>query len=241
MDTLKEIIDITENNLNLWEKYSGIGPIEVHEILSNVRFDRIISLTEALEIWVSKELMTDGELILANTNLGSLVESWLKFFYVVHYWSNVKNLNYNQFKEGKKSKKRIEYEDRKVSIENNGSVQTEQKKELSELRAEMKEILKAPNDLQLDFLIHYSKDNLLLLVDIDNHDNEHIYNEKLYDWLRGIQKKRNSIHSFNSKEIGTTADFKKGLQSFLELLIEILDRVPPLEDLILDYSPENYY
>ena len=35
--------------------------------------------------------MTDGELILARTNLGALVESWLKLFYCVFYEDYLRN------------------------------------------------------------------------------------------------------------------------------------------------------
>lgn len=52
----------------------------------------IIELTECLRIWVDKDIMmTDGELILAKTNLGSLIESWLKFFLCVYYEDYLKN------------------------------------------------------------------------------------------------------------------------------------------------------
>ena len=52
----------------------------------------IIELTDTLKIWIDKGiLMTDGELILARTNMGALVESWLKFFYCVFYEDYVKN------------------------------------------------------------------------------------------------------------------------------------------------------
>lgn len=44
--------------------------------------------------------MTDGELILARTNMGALVESWLKLFYCVYYEDYMKN-PLTQNKEGK--------------------------------------------------------------------------------------------------------------------------------------------
>jgi len=46
----------------------------------------IVQLTDCLHIWGKKiGGMTDGELILAKTNLGSLIESWLIFFCSVYY------------------------------------------------------------------------------------------------------------------------------------------------------------
>ena len=49
-------------------------------------------LTDTLKIWIDKgSTMTEGELILARTNMGALVESWLKFFYCVYYEDYMKN------------------------------------------------------------------------------------------------------------------------------------------------------
>ena len=54
--------------------------------------DWMSSLTDALQIWIDKGCsMTDGELILARTNLGALVESWLKLFYCVFYEDYLRN------------------------------------------------------------------------------------------------------------------------------------------------------
>jgi len=54
--------------------------------------DWMSQLTQCLSIWIDKGLdMTDGELILARTNLGSIVECWLKFFYYVYYDDYQKN------------------------------------------------------------------------------------------------------------------------------------------------------
>ena len=58
-------------------------------------------LTDTLKIWIDKGFtMTDGELILARTNMGALVESWLKFFYCVYYEDYMKN-PLTQTKKGK--------------------------------------------------------------------------------------------------------------------------------------------
>ena len=55
--------------------------------------------------------MTDGELILAWTNLGALVECWLRFFYCVYYEDYMKNP-----KLGKKGKP-LEPDDKAMSFD----------------------------------------------------------------------------------------------------------------------------
>ena len=58
--------------------------------------DWMVELTNCLSIWIDKgEDMTVGELILARTNLGALVESWLKFFYCVFYIDYLKDAKPN--------------------------------------------------------------------------------------------------------------------------------------------------
>ena len=58
-------------------------------------------LTDTLKIWIDKgSTMTEGELILARTNMGALVESWIKFFYCVYYEDYMK-IPLTQNKKGK--------------------------------------------------------------------------------------------------------------------------------------------
>lgn len=84
--TFKELINVTNSTMCVWKEYSrGYAPDEVADKLDNATLEWISSLTETLDIWLSKGLsLTQGELILARTNMGSLVESWLKFFYCVY-------------------------------------------------------------------------------------------------------------------------------------------------------------
>lgn len=80
--TFKELMNVTNSTMCVWKEYSrGYAPDEVADKLDNATLEWISSLTETLDIWLSKGLsLTQGELILARTNMGSLVESWLKFF-----------------------------------------------------------------------------------------------------------------------------------------------------------------
>ena len=77
-----EVLRLQTNNMALvWKESRGIAPDSVADKLDDA-------------------MLTDGELILARTNMGALVESWLKFFYCVYYEDYMKN-PLTQTKKGK--------------------------------------------------------------------------------------------------------------------------------------------
>jgi hypothetical protein len=89
--SIAEVIDRIETMNNglakFWTKATGWASIEAAGLLSKSRLDRQISLSVTFRYWdkpVGVEL-TDGELILAWTNLGSLVEGSLKLFLSVYF------------------------------------------------------------------------------------------------------------------------------------------------------------
>lgn len=76
----------------LWKQARGIAPDSVADKMDEAMLHWITQLTYALEIWIQKGCyLTDGELILARTNIGALTECWLKFFYCVYYEDYLKN------------------------------------------------------------------------------------------------------------------------------------------------------
>lgn len=82
-DKLKRV---TNNTEVLWKNARGIAPDSVADKMDAAMLKWITELTNALEIWLQKGIdLTDGELILARTNIGSLTECWLKFFYCAFY------------------------------------------------------------------------------------------------------------------------------------------------------------
>lgn len=82
----------TSNMAVLWKNSRGIAPDTVADKLDDAMLSWMVELTDTLKIWIDKGIfMTDGELILARTNMGALVESWLKFFYCVYYEDYIKN------------------------------------------------------------------------------------------------------------------------------------------------------
>lgn len=82
----------TRNTAIMWKESRGVAPDSVADKMDDAMLSWMSELTDTLKIWIDKGTsMTDGELILARTNMGALVESWLKFFYCVFYEDYIKN------------------------------------------------------------------------------------------------------------------------------------------------------
>lgn len=80
-----ELCKITNNTMLIWKESRNIASAEISDKLDRAMSDWVIELTSTLNIWLSKgSNLTTGELILARVNMGSLVESWMKFFYCVY-------------------------------------------------------------------------------------------------------------------------------------------------------------
>ena len=77
-----------------------------------------------------------------------------------------------------------------------------------------------PNDLSFDLLKQYSRGILYEL------------NDDWEKWVDSIQRKRNAIHSFNYREIGTAEDFYDDVEKLFDFIDLITDRLPPVEDYI---------
>lgn len=89
---LRHIQILTKDITDSWSESRGIAPDSVADKVDTAMFDWMNDLTGTLGIWIDKGLdMTDGELILAHANLGSLVECWLRFFYCAFYEEYVRN------------------------------------------------------------------------------------------------------------------------------------------------------
>ena len=82
-----EVLKIQTKNMALvWKKVRGLAPDDVADKMDDAMLDWTVQLTDTLKMWIDKgSSMTDGELILARTNMGALVEAWLKFFFSVFY------------------------------------------------------------------------------------------------------------------------------------------------------------
>lgn len=91
-DSIISIKEKSNNAFSFWASPIGWAPESVVNKLSVARLDWLKDLTDCLEIWTKKSLfLTEGELLLAWANLGSLVEGWLKLFYCVYYEDYLRN------------------------------------------------------------------------------------------------------------------------------------------------------
>ena len=68
-----------------WRSAHGWAPDNAADLLSESRLDWQVSLTDCLGLWTQHDQLSDGELILAWTNLGALVEGTMKLFFSIYY------------------------------------------------------------------------------------------------------------------------------------------------------------
>lgn len=85
-DVVGIIVSILEDIAGFWPQSEGWAPDDVAEMLAKARLDRLASTAQVLKHWINIPTaeMSDGELILAWANLGSLVEGVLKLFLCVY-------------------------------------------------------------------------------------------------------------------------------------------------------------
>lgn len=85
-DVIDKICKLNEGIQKFWSNCHGWAPNDAAELLGEVRLDWQSDLSRCLSLWVSKENpeIADGVLILAWTNLGSLIEGSLKLLLAVY-------------------------------------------------------------------------------------------------------------------------------------------------------------
>ncbi len=176
----------TSEILSDWKKSFGFAPTNVTAVLDKARLDWLVDLTISLKHWSNvRGDVSEGELLLACSNLGAVVEGWLKFFYVVYL-----NDYYSDFNNVKKADGKGNYN------------------------------VVDPNNLSFERLKQYSRGKLW---------------EKGSDWdlwVERVQQKRNAIHAFNNKDIGTIQEFNDDVVKLGELVKHIHSHLPPIEDYI---------
>jgi len=174
---VEKIIAQNQNIHDSWCDVFGWAPTEAADLLAKSRLDRQVSLSHCLTIWLDKpaEDYMEGCLVLAWVNLGSLVESTMKFFLSVFLMDYLKDpaQRYN------------------------------------------KDI--APDELQLENLRQYFlKQNIWMNQDKNRWD----------QWVQHIQQRRNAIHTYKDRQIGTFDEFWEDLRQYLEFLNELECRLP---------------
>lgn len=86
-EVVRRIETLNRNLAHFWANAHGWAPIEAAGLLSKSRLDWQVSLSSTLRLWLREPTapLSDGELILAWTNLGSLIEGTLKLFLSIYY------------------------------------------------------------------------------------------------------------------------------------------------------------
>tara|TARA_Y100001934_G_scaffold209003_1_gene247261 strand:+ start:3102 stop:3665 length:564 start_codon:yes stop_codon:yes gene_type:complete len=167
---------ICNKNKSLYEFWStahGWAPESAANLLESSMLKWQFELSETLKIWCEKgHNITDGELILAWTNLGALLEGSMKFFLCVYL---------------------EDYHAEEEKIKNFG-----------------KEIL--PDEAMLKGLIDFYKKKELFL--------------EFVPLFEAVQTKRNAIHSFKYRDIGSFSDFENSLKDYYSFLCDIDGTIP---------------
>ncbi|TCR76843.1 hypothetical protein [Rhizobium sp. BK376] len=81
---IDDIVRIQIGLSKFWKNAHGWAPDGAAAMLASARLELMPSLAAALYKWTPETTMTDGELILAWANLGSLMESSLRLFLAVY-------------------------------------------------------------------------------------------------------------------------------------------------------------
>jgi hypothetical protein len=86
-EVVDRIITFNDGLRRFWTKAEGWASLKAAQLLSKSRLDWQISLSKSLKIWLAGSPLEDqdGCLILAWSNLGSLVEGTMKLFLSVWY------------------------------------------------------------------------------------------------------------------------------------------------------------
>jgi len=178
IDAINQIIKINSFICKFWTDVEGYATLNAAKLLNKSRLDRQVSLSYCLKIWLEKteENAEDGSLILAWTNLGSLIEGTMKLVLTVWYETYKKDIN---------------------AIKKKGE-------------------LIDPDGLPFELLIQFFRKRIWKA-----------WKKKEWeDFVRHIQYRRNAIHSYKDREIGTFEEFFIYVQKYLELLILINNKLP---------------
>jgi len=77
---------MSDEVFSFWSNPQGWAPDEAAKLLKDAKLNWLSDLTRCLKIWVNRDVdLTEGELLLARANIGSLVEGWLKLFYCIYF------------------------------------------------------------------------------------------------------------------------------------------------------------
>ena len=185
-DAVERIAWLNDGLRAFWGSAQGWAPAVAAALLSQSRLDRQVELSRCLAIWDDfPSNQRDGRLVLAWSNLGSLVEGSLKFHLAVFC----------------------------ADYSRTGDAPRDKWKKLI-----------PPDTLKFEQLRQFFARNSLLP-------------DAWLDWVSLVQQRRNAIHSFRHRELGTPDEFQLAVRKYLGLLREINsvlpyppDHAPPAEE-----------
>lgn len=179
-EIVDEIVVRNEKIRAFWRASHGWAPRDAADLLEKSRLDWQVSLSHCLRLWLDDTggEDTEGRLILAWANLGSLVEGTMKFFLSVFY-DDYSNDPVTSKREGKK--KAVD-----------------------------------PDGLTLEALRQFYKKQSIMCGESSAWD----------AWLSHIQQRRNAIHAYKDRGIGTFDEYFADVRKYWDLLDELEGRVP---------------
>jgi len=187
-EIVNRIVTLNDGLNKFWIKADGWAPIDASQLLSKSRLDWQVSLSRSLKIWLAETNQgnNDGRLILAWTNLGSLVEGSMKLFLSVYY---------------------IDYQKDIEAIKKN-------------------EDLIEPDTLKLEQMRILFKKSVWV-KGVEDWD----------AWILKIQQRRNAVHAYKNRDIGTFDEFYVDVRKYLEFLQNINNRLPYPDEM---YQPREF-
>ncbi|MDQ7095472.1 hypothetical protein REC12_17930 [Desulfosporosinus sp. PR] len=175
-EVIHRIIRFTEELNKFWSSAQGWAPIEAAQLLTKSRLDWQVSLAHYLSEWEDDPISEkyDGGLILAWSNLGSLVEGTMKLFLSVYY---------------------MDYQEDVNAIKKRDKLVDSDRLELEQLRQ-------------------------FFIKRIWLNDSE------WKEWVLHVQQRRNAIHSFRDRKIGSFDDLRSDVRRYLEFIRYHNSRLP---------------
>lgn len=173
-EVLIKIEQLTHQQVQFWRDAGGWAPASAAALLDRSMLDWQASLATSLKQWIDRD--SDGDLILAWANLGSLAEGLLKLMLAVFYEDYMKDQH---------------------------APRRDSDKSLIE-----------PDELMLGKLCAF-------------------FGKRIWEpnsahakYLNNVMERRNAIHAFKKREIGTFTEFKVAIRQHLRTLRYIDGRLP---------------
>ncbi|WP_041917333.1 hypothetical protein [Desulfitobacterium dehalogenans] len=182
-EVVGRIIDFNYSLRDFWSSAKGWAPPEAADLLTRSRLDWQVSLSHCLNLWLEETVSeeADGRLILAWSNLGSLVEGTMKLLLSVFYKDYL-----NDVEQVKKRGKLVE-----------------------------------PDQLELEQMRQFF--NKRIWKPEDSWD----------EWILHIQWRRNAIHAFKDREIGSFDEYRNDLRMYLKFMRYVNFRLPYPDEIFM--------